>query len=215
MVELGKSMLTSGEKSKILRELLGLSQSEFAEKLNLTKTYFKDVERLGCKRAFSPRIATILAKNIVQSSDGTVRIVTREKPKQNNEISLSSDWLIYGEEPMFNTAKQIYTIETEDRIFYLQQNQNIKYFTMADDMMLPEIHKGHIFAVDTSQKEIQNGQLYYLIAGNKKVLRQIEELEYNKLYVKTYNMPDKFSYVIDKKEVEVIGKFYFSGYFPR
>lgn len=212
----GLLMLSSQERNKKIRKLLNLTQQQFADAVNLSVHYIKDIERKNGKN-ISVRYAAILADKIVKTPEGIVRLVTNKNPAKDLEQPLSREWVVYGTGPMFRITNNYFEIKsnTDNNIIILQNSDNIKYFTMPDNSMLPEINKGHIFAIDTSKKEIQNDKVYYISTGNKTLLRQIQNIDFDKLLIKTFNNAEELTHILDKKDVQIIGQFYFSCYFPR
>lgn len=203
------------ERIKYLRELLKITQAQLAQACNLSLEYIKDIERTNGKN-ITPRVALILSERIVKTADNKVLLKNASEPLKENETPINREWLVYGTGAMFGGSVYTFTSETDNKTVTLQSGQNLKFFTMLDDSMEPEINKGNFFAVDTTKTRIKDDHIYYIIVDNKKILRQLQNLEFDRLYIKTFKNSEKLSYIVNKKNVEVIGQFYFTvGFYPR
>lgn len=195
------------DRLKQIRNNLGLSQSTLDKIMSFKDYTVNNIE--GGKQKLSAQVAIALREKIAQTPDGRLRIVTPENPRREDEAQLRFDWLMTGDgEPFEKTLKSANSFEFayKDEQITLPKDENILFYSMPDDSMLPEFSKKDYIAIDKNQNTIKNGGVYLISVFDEDLLRRIFKTGKNKLTITSINKDLVPSFEIDESEVKITGK---------
>ena len=196
---------------KKLRNKLGLSQAQFAQRINYSLSSISAIEAGNQKLPM--KLAYLLQDMVVKDSKGTVRIVTEDSPSTEDETHLRAEWLFMGAgkpfyEDLPDVSFQKLKIDTmSGKSVSLDVSPNVKFFELNDSSMSPAYNKYDIIAVDTAKKDIVSGHIYLINMFDENLIRKIYKLNADEYNIVAENKDLIPPVVTKKSDIKIEGEY--------
>lgn len=176
---------------KKIRKEKGLSVTELAKAINMSQSNLTKIEnnQLIPKDEVFSKIADILnvSKEILEDNN-------KKYDNYNMLPILNSTELGLPDLSLYPLPHYIFNQNPTDLCVYIQQ----------DDSMQPSINKNSVIIINKKQQTFQTNGLYLLKISNTYVLRRLQEIENNQIYL----IADNKNYIyqtIEKESLEIVG----------
>lgn len=204
---------------KVREEVAKLSQSKFAEELNVSQSRIRDIEL--SKQKISVELAQAVEKiymidfKWLLTGEGQMFIDSEKQEIDSTEIpqkgevecSAGAGCHIYNEEITGY-------LSFENRLLK-QLGANIPYcdvLTVNGDSMHPTLENGDKILVDKSKKEVIDGKIYILRIEDRVKVKKLQKLPKGKLRVISENKEyEPFDLTPKEDDFEICGRVLWSG----
>ncbi len=200
------------QRLKDIRNLLGLSQAQFAAKIYYPLSSISAIEAGNQKLPVN--LAYLLQDIIVSDNNNNVRITTQEYPKREDEFSLRAEWLFRGTGKPFdcgeiseNFTRLNIKLFRENKSSTLSVGDNIIFFQIKDDLMADFFLKYDIIAFDTTKKNITSGGIYLIKMFDEYIVRKLFNIDINSVNVTAINDKIVPTLTVKKNDIEIIGQY--------
>ncbi len=197
---------------KQIRNGLGLSQAQFALKINYPLSTISAIEAGNQKLPM--RLAYMLQDIILKDTKGNLRVSSEDYPRTDDEVSLRAEWLFRGtgkpfdEDLIINSHQKIkINIINKETSVQIDISGDINFFQLTDASMSPLFSKNDIVALNTQKKEVVSGNIYLIRLFGENLIRTIYKINSSEYNVVAENVELVPTLAVGQKDIEILGEY--------